>query len=261
MTPTNEIEHISQFKLPNHATIYDAERTAFQGALNYILTNKPNEAEIAIYTDSLSLLQNLANIQTKTATIHTLKQLIAQIQSKQSIHFIYVRAHADNEGNNLADHYAKLAYHNGNLVSCLYSKKSVKKDLNNEVRREWDEEWRRQGKEKELFTWISTIHNIPDTFPSSHLLSQIITGHGRFPFYLFRFKLTNNNNCFCGLPINNFEHYFTTCPYTLTFRTELNKLKFTAYDNVTKLAMLSNVKAKQVLERMMMFIQTEVVTQ
>lgn len=258
--PTGTIEKVSQFKLPNYATIYDAERIAFEEALKYILINKSNSERIAIHTDSLSLLQNLANIQTKTETIHRLKQLIIQIQNKNTIHFSYVKAHAGDEGNDLADHYAKLAHFNGRIVSCLYSQKTVKKELNKEVRREWDDEWKRLGREKELFTWIPTVYNIPEMFPSSHLLTQIITGHGRFPFYLFRFKITNTNNCFCGLPTANFEHYLTTCPWTLTFRNELNKLKYTVFDNATKWSILSNVKAIKVMERMMMFIQEEVVT-
>lgn len=87
LLPTGEIEKVSQFKLPNYATIYDAERIAFEEALKYILINKTNSEEIAIHTDSLSLLQNLANIQTKTETIHILKQLIVQIQSKNTINF------------------------------------------------------------------------------------------------------------------------------------------------------------------------------
>lgn len=82
------------------------------------------------------------------------------------------------------------------------------------------------GHEKELYTWIPSVYQIPVMFPPSHLLTQILTGHGQFPFYLFRFNITDNNNCFCGMATTNFAHYFNTCPWTLFFRNKLIQLKY-----------------------------------
>lgn len=257
MLPSMEIEHISQFKLPGHATIYDAERIAFEQALYYIKNNKNSPAIITIYTDSLSLLQNLANVNTKTTSISQVKQLIMEIESMHRLHLVYVKAHVGNMGNELADHYAKQAHLSDNLVQCPYSKQYVKKQLAHETTQLWDMEWNEMGRDKELFTWISTIHDIPDLFPPSNLFSQILTGHGKFPFYLYRFNITSNSNCFCGMIATSFEHYFTTCPCTIFFRNKLNQLKLHNFDTRTKSAILKNTKALEILERMMTFIQDE----
>lgn len=257
MSESEEIEKIEQFRLPPYATIYDAERIAFEQALIYIKNNKPHPLIITIYTDSLSLLQNIANIETKTKNIHSIKHLIQELKIIHKIQLVYVKAHAGNVGNELADKYAKLAYYQGKYISCSFSKQYIKKQLFNEAKQQWEQEWQVKGQGKELFTWISSVYKIPITFPPSHFLTQILTGHGQFPFYLFRFKIANNNKCFCGLDAINFAHYFTTCAWTLFFRNQLQQLQYNDFNESTKSAMLSNTKALQILERMMIFIQDE----
>lgn len=88
-------------------------------------------------------------------------------------------------------------------------------------------------------------------------LTQILTGHGKFPFYISRFEVTDNSNCFCGMDTHNFAHYFNTCPWTLFFRNKLRQLKYNDFTNSIKSAMPTKTKAITILEHMMIFIQDE----
>lgn len=63
----------------------------------------------------------------------------------------------------------------------------------------WNDSWKTDGQSKELFQWIPTISAIPSSFRSTYLLTQLLTGHGRFPFYFQRFNIKNHSQCFCGM--------------------------------------------------------------
>lgn len=51
-------------------------------------------------------------------------------------------------------------------------------------------------------------------FPPFKSLIHILTGHGRFPFYLHRFNLALHSYCPCGQECNTILHYFNECCIT-----------------------------------------------
>lgn len=44
-------------------------------------------------------------------------------------------------------------------------------------------------------------------------LTQVYTAHGKFPFYLHRFKLSDSPLCICG-ELGDWQHYLTSCDLT-----------------------------------------------
>lgn len=137
--------------------------------------------------------------------------------------FSYVKAHSGIGGNELADELAKEAITTGKKLNIPITKQFINKQRTNNIFEKWNSIWTTEGKDSELYQWIRNVKHRPDHFPSDRRTSQALTGHGRFPFYLYRFGIRENNKCQCGLPAENMDHFLKDCPLTEEFRAKLKK--------------------------------------
>lgn len=64
-------------------------------------------------------------------------------------------------------------------------------------------------------SWIKSIHNIPEYFPT-YYQTQLITNHGKFPYYIKKIRKTEHSDCECGAEAEEFQHYTGNCPITKT---------------------------------------------
>lgn len=87
-------------------------------------------------------------------------------------------------------------------------------------------------------------------------MSQILTGHGRFPHYLFSFRIRRNRTCPCNLEEIDLDHYFINCKLTKNYRTQLKKHCKDLMQR--KYELIENVQAVAVLERMVDTINSKV---
>lgn len=214
--------HSLQMKLPNYSNNFEAEGVAILKAMDYIYTQKEG-LQVQILTDSLSTLRGMANYENRNTLVNQIKSRYRSICGKFQMQFSYVKAHSGIGGNELADELAKEAITTGKKLNIPITKRFINEQLTKNIFEKWNSIWTTEGKDSELYQWIRNVKHRPDHFPSDRRTSQALTGHGRFPFYLYRFGIRENNKCQCGLPAENMDHFLKDCPLTEEFRAKLKK--------------------------------------
>ena len=91
-------------RLPNEASIYSAETTAIDLAMNIIANHKASK--FIIYTDSKSVLLALQNRDTSSPLI---TKLLNKLNTLSNIIFTWIPSHIGIQGNEKADKAAKKA--------------------------------------------------------------------------------------------------------------------------------------------------------
>lgn len=218
----NQLVASRKFKLPQYSSNYDAEIIAIKKAIEFIIS-KDGNYKYQLFTDSWSALQALRNPLNTNAIINEIKATLNDNRFT-SIKLSYVKAHANSVGNNLADEYAKEAAINGDQTFIPITKSFIKKQLYDQVNKEWNNIWNQEGKESYTYNWIKNVTLIPEHFPTNFYSSQAITGHGRFPFYFARFKITQTSLCTCKKNAESFDHYLKECPLVIEEREKLIRI-------------------------------------
>lgn len=212
----------SRLKLPTYSNNFEAEGIAILKAIEYI--PKLNTGQrIQILTDSLSSLRALANSENRNTLINQIKLKFRALRGRFNIQFTYVKAHSGISGNELADTLAKEAVSIGTMLDTPISKQFINKELTKDILKKWNNIWNTENREAPLYQWIKNVKQIPEHFPTNYNTSQALTGHGRFPFYFYRFGITENNICRCGEAAENIDHYLEDCQLTEELRQELRQ--------------------------------------
>ncbi|GBM15634.1 hypothetical protein AVEN_244941-1 [Araneus ventricosus] len=139
-------------------------------------------------------------------------------QAFGSVGLSWVKAHAGIPGNELADHYAKTAICEGEdlFVPAPYS--YLKKYINKLIVTDWQRHWEGSHTGIRVREYVPTVDL--KLLTHNRLLLFLVSGHGPFPSYLFRFKLLNSPNCVCG-GLGTPDHFVFDCPFTLNFHMTL----------------------------------------
>ncbi|XP_035225275.1 uncharacterized protein LOC118197833, partial [Stegodyphus dumicola] len=175
---SSSIPTIWQRKLSPENSVYQAELSAIQSAVNKAISN--NFRTMAVYSDSQSALYALKDRNNKN-------QLVQDIQNTISTHpeiqFLlnWVKAH---NGNEVADLLAKDASTNINssVIHVSWPKSHIKFTLNAIVDSKWQEEWDSAVQGRRVYDFIPRTYK--ETLHYDHVLNQYITGHGPFPTYI-----------------------------------------------------------------------------
>lgn len=219
----NHIIKIDKLKLPKYSTIYDAELIAILEATKFANSFK-EKTSFTINSDSLSSLQALSNPHNKNQLVYQVKEEIIKITHRHDIQINYVKSHNNNFRNDLADLQANKARHSGKEILIKKSKNYIRTEINKIIKEKWNLNWRQEGKHTPLYNWIPSVNLIPEWFPSNFQITQILTEHGRFPFYFKRINRSNNNICPCGNSTNSIDHYLKECILTKNQVKEIQKI-------------------------------------
>lgn len=254
------ILHYDRYKLPDYSTIFDAELIAIKTALEYIenLHQSQNET-ITLISDSLSSLQAIANPYNTNELVHQIKRKALNLNTTQGHELIlqHIKSHSNNFGNDLADNLANQARTRGKFINLKMSKQYIKKQLEQKAIEEWNMEWRQSGGDSQLYKWVPSISLIPPAFPSTFYLSQLFTGHGRFPFYFKKIKLLDHSRCTCGIDATSVEHYFGPCKITRPIYLKIKKNSPNTMFNGNAPNLLTNNKNIKLLEEMIKLINQQ----
>ncbi|GBL94478.1 hypothetical protein AVEN_6186-1 [Araneus ventricosus] len=127
------------------------------------------------------------------------------------VSLVWVKAHAGNPGNELADHSAKIASSCGADMSIPAPFSYIKRVCKEFLMNEWNSYWKNSttGKRTEEILPSANL----DLLISNKYVIYLFTNHGPFPAYLCRFKILNNPDCLCG-EHGDIDHYLTSCMYT-----------------------------------------------
>ena len=217
---------------------YDVEVEALLEALNYLTDQGYCRSEVAIYSDSRSLMSQLEAITLRPklvdGSIHAILSQLTELVSKENhIHLTWVPGHAGIEGNERADHVAKQNLTNAtsgtsnearaprlaNLDYFLkkYVQESLDEYLNNSVKPSSQEsyperDWFR-GKQITVGKTTRVVYPYKlEEFDAP--LFRVRTGHTYTRDHLFRFGIVKDRSCrYCGYREETAHHLSLECRY------------------------------------------------
>ena len=130
--------HTIKLRLPDNSSIFSAETTAIYLALEIIESYDNNK--FIIFSDSLSVLQSLTNMNIKNPLIASVLQKHTDIITCNSIVYCWVLSHIGIPGNELADKAAKQAL-NLNISNSKIPYTDAKYSINKHIRAKWQTSW------------------------------------------------------------------------------------------------------------------------
>ena len=203
-------------KLEDHCSVFQAELTAIEFALKYVLQRRTSS--ICIFSDSqsaLTALQNRSSVNHQVHRIH--KQLKSLTEQNISWKFVWVKAHVGVTGNEKADVLAKEATLRRTTPVLDVFPLSYAKNI---IRQQTTEEWNRRYTTSD--TGSTTRSFLPSIYHSKELhkylepsfaMSQILSGHAFNLAYLKRFNISSVNVCGCDkTSVQTINHLLYECP-------------------------------------------------
>ncbi|XP_052758882.1 uncharacterized protein LOC128202466 [Galleria mellonella] len=188
----------TKFKLHSACTVFQAELLAISKAVEWIANN--NIYTATIFTDSKSGLEEIANPNTRNPQVVSIHHTINRIREEcKETNFVWVKAHAEIEGNEEADVAAKSAAHLHKILDYDRFPISYEKYINSQ---------RSNVETEKLYTEIDNSKYIKILIPTYELLTQVtdkfkpdfeitqyLTNHGYHREYLHRFCITDGDAC------------------------------------------------------------------
>ncbi|GBM36530.1 hypothetical protein AVEN_46007-1 [Araneus ventricosus] len=206
-------------RLPDHASVFAAEIKGMDMAIT-IVQGLTIWDPVRIYTDSLSLLQALASTVTVDPVVWSLKQKCLELMGTRNLGLFWVKAHVGVTGNEAADKYAKAATTRPSIdIELLKTVSDFKREVKSELVSLWQTRWVQAETGRQTAQYFPMVDFTPKLFNSK--IMQIITGHGRFPYYFKRFNFLTTDLCRCGC-FRDANHYVYECQSTSDLRSRLH---------------------------------------
>jgi len=214
----NEMIARHKFRLNHRCSKNQAEQLAIVKALdliNYleIADNKP--CTIGVYIDSRITIESLKNASNHNYLIEEIRNRLINLRSaKWTIQFSWIKAHAGNLGNELADRLAKVTASDKDIpvVFDRIPKTTLYSELEEEATLKLQEEWERCNKDavnKQFFPNVQDrIHH---RITINLNFAALVTGHGKTKSYIYRFKITDNATCPCNMKDQTLDHRLNNC--------------------------------------------------
>lgn len=249
------IKAVGRYKVQGANSAYCTEIVAFTEALIYLRSSASRQPAF-LYTDCLSVLQALVSPHCLDPRIERVRALMAQISASRHIQAFHVPGHRGLFGNEIADHLANRACRLGIVRTVLQSVRDIRARLRQAMMKAWAQDWSEHHTSTQLYRWTPDVHSLPSYYPPNHHLTTLITGHGRFPFYFFRFGLSHESVCPCGGDCSAVDHYFTVCPLTAQLVSQLRYREDLATDDRRRI--LADARNRALLTRMVALISQHI---
>ena len=209
-------DKISKFSLPKEASIFTAELTAIELALDIIKKQKNKNIRFVIYSDSRSALEALQGYTNKNTLISQVKKQLSKLYSNGSIiELCWIPSHVGIGGNEMADAAAKSALKSPNLNIKLPAK-----DLITEIKYIINKKWQNQWNGEPISNKLKQIKDSVSLWESSNqnnrrvevILTRLRIGHTRLTHgWLMSTPhedIPECTNCNCILTV---KHIFCEC--------------------------------------------------
>ena len=223
-----EISH-GTFKLPDDATVFQAEVFAIMRACEALLTQDSLTIRFAkIFIDSQAAILALNSEQIRSRLVHdTIGKLNELALKCRALTLVWIPAHKGHEGNERADMLAKWGARTfGPCEFTFTPTQSVKKHIKNSVYQLWRQEWQDQHSANHA----RTFYGGPDPVKARYVfklsrselgrLVRIVTGHNNLNFFQNKIGLWHDPFCrFCARGPETITHLLHDCPrFSLTAR-------------------------------------------
>ncbi|XP_067122059.1 uncharacterized protein [Centruroides vittatus] len=187
---------------------------------------KFNNCDISIYSDSNATVQVLTNKDTTHPIVR--ETLFSANQSSNKFYIKWIKGHCGTPGNERADMLARTTTMPTDIIP-TYNQLPVsrlKELLWRQTVASWQEEWERTPEShitRKFFPYVERRLKWKWLHPE-HCSSQLITEHGKFNAYLYRFRHSDTDFCpICGVR-NKVKHCLLSCPILKDIRRELKTL-------------------------------------
>ncbi|GBO35987.1 Putative protein in type-1 retrotransposable element R1DM [Araneus ventricosus] len=205
-----QLIHSDRSRLSDTCTVYQAELFGLQLAAEFCLTLNATQ-RVNIYSDSRSALQSLADPTNLHPLVGKVRRLLQRARSDRGVHLHWVKAHVGYFGNELADREAKAAAGDPAVKIEMPTPISrLKSSLKAITIREWQERWEMTIKGRHTFKLFPKV-SVKCLFWG--MVNEVLSGHGRFPYYFYKYGLGFDDLCACG-EFGDAMHYLVSCPLT-----------------------------------------------
>lgn len=216
-----------KFKLARCCSIFQAEALAVYESLQ-LIKKRTNLKNVTVYSDSQSVLKALMNVDTVNELILKSLKLYWELQTEgRQIKFNWIKAHVGHTGNERADVLAKEAASSRQRIYFdMFPLTYAKRIIRNKFLKQWNDRYVNGTTATVTKKFLPTIYQrryLDQTDIDFHT-SQILTGHGAFRQYLYRFKLSSSSVCYCGAEEQTVDHVLRYCNGTVEKRTEYVKV-------------------------------------
>ena len=213
--------HFDKFRLENHCSVYQAELLAIKRAISWCI--EVNTSAI-IHSDSNSSLQAIQNRSNRNTLAVEIRQLLQS--HPEHICLRWVKAHVGIEGNEKADQLAKEATEAEIVQYSTCPSSYAIRLMKHRVDNLWNQRWLDTRKDnfgavtKYFFPTIADRKKC--SFIPDFIMTQYLTGHGRFNAYLKRIDVQTNDECEnCG-QVETSLHLIEDCPRTAMLKRDLD---------------------------------------
>lgn len=202
--------HQKLIKLPPHCSVFQAELTAIDAALDTV--GQFDHDCTKIFSDSLSGLLAICNPATTTSlALHIHKRIVSLNASGHRVQLNWIKAHIGLQGNEYADSLANAARVSGELGFVPLPFSLIRKKITKKVKTKLNDEYRNEvwGRTIKLFV-PDLLNNWNKKLILNDQTILLYTGHLPTRQFLHERKKVDSPLCSCG-QIQTLIHLITTC--------------------------------------------------
>ena len=227
---TKEIKAES-FRLPDHATVFQAEVTAITKAVKALET-QTDAKFVKILVDSQAALQAVANPHITSKVVWRAVDALNRLAiTARRITLVWIPAHKGHIGNERADELAKAGAASTDPTRLLTTEKSsavLRSEIREKVYRDWADEWTKYNcaHHSKGFYAGPNRQKAKFTLKLARLelgrFVRIVTGHNNLRFFQAKLRTTINPKCrFCNNGYETITHLIQECDRFWVQRREL----------------------------------------
>ena len=209
----------ASYRLPDHATVFQAEVTAVEQAAK-ALTDRDGIRFIKLFIDSQATIKALGNPHIRSRSVLAARHALDSLATRAiTVTLVWIPAHKGHHGNERADTLAKRgATLDQPPLQVRKPLSAVKAEIRAATYREWNNEWNSQS----LAHHARSFYGGPDHNKARYVLKlarlelgrfvRIISGHNNLRFFQTKIGLSRDERCrFCDDGPETFFHFASNC--------------------------------------------------